>query len=108
MAIPKNLRRKNQSVKLKRNIPFNAVRENFAITVIFETYLVILKCLDLEVGDAGDWPLEWFCDQLSQDLFSTSWETRHGAATAIREILTVHGQGAGRATYLSAEQVILL
>lgn len=62
---------------------------------------------DLEAGDAGDWPLEWFCDQLSQDLFSTNWETRHGAATAIREILTVHGSGAGKATYLSASQVFI-
>ncbi|KAG5883002.1 hypothetical protein JTB14_033457 [Gonioctena quinquepunctata] len=60
---------------------------------------------DLETGDAGDWPLEWFCDQLSQDLFSSSWEIRHGAATALREVLTVHGTGAGKATYLSAEQM---
>ncbi|KAJ8949069.1 hypothetical protein NQ318_016971 [Aromia moschata] len=59
---------------------------------------------DLEAGDAGDWPLEWFCDQLSQDLFSSSWETRHGAATALREVLSVHGSGAGKATYLSADQ----
>ncbi|KAJ8933842.1 hypothetical protein NQ314_013764 [Rhamnusium bicolor] len=42
---------------------------------------------DLEAGDAGDWPLESFCDQLSQDLFSCSWEIRHGAATALREVL---------------------
>lgn len=62
--------------------------------------------LDIEAGDAGDWPLEWFCDQLSQDLFSTSWETRHGAATALREILTVHGKGAGKAAYLPTDQVI--
>ncbi|XP_060522113.1 TATA-binding protein-associated factor 172 [Cylas formicarius] len=59
---------------------------------------------DLEAGDQGEWPLEWFCDQLSQDLFSSSWETRHGAATALREVMSVHGKGAGRATYLSPEQ----
>lgn len=61
--------------------------------------------IDLEAGDAGDWPLEWFCDQLSQDLFSSAWEARHGAATALREVLTVHGTGAGRATYLQTSQV---
>ncbi|CAG9863360.1 unnamed protein product [Phyllotreta striolata] len=59
---------------------------------------------DLEAGDAGDWPLEWFCDLLSQDLFSSSWETRHGAGTALREILSVHGSGAGKTTYLSTQQ----
>lgn len=61
--------------------------------------------IDIDAGDAGDWPLEWFCDQLSQDLFSSSWEARHGAATALREILTVHGKGAGKSIYLTAEQV---
>ncbi|EFA08205.1 TATA-binding protein-associated factor 172-like Protein [Tribolium castaneum] len=55
--------------------------------------------------DSGDWPLEWFCDSLSQDLFSSSWETRHGAATALREIITVHGRGAGKSTNLTAQQM---
>lgn len=58
----------------------------------------------METGD-GDWPLDWFCDQLTQDLFNSSWETRHGAATALREILSLHGRGAGRAAYLPSSQV---
>lgn len=58
----------------------------------------------MESGD-GDWPLDWFCDQLTQDLFNSSWETRHGAATALREILSLHGRGAGRAAYLPTSQV---
>lgn len=61
--------------------------------------------VNVECENGEDWPLEWFCDQLSQDLFSSSWETRHGAATALREIITVHGGGAGRATYLPACEV---
>lgn len=61
--------------------------------------------VDSDCGDAGDWPLEWFCDQLSQDLFSSSWEVRHGAATALREVLAVHGNGAGKATYYPHLQV---
>lgn len=75
--------------------------------MFYETVLLIFLfvCLDCESGDPADWPLEWFCDQLSQDLFSSSWEIRHGAATALREIITVHGHGAGRATYLPAAQV---
>ncbi|CAH0564280.1 unnamed protein product [Brassicogethes aeneus] len=71
-------------------------------TEVKEEYIIQY---DLEAGDAGDWPLEWFCDQLSQDLFSTSWEARHGAGTAIREVLAVHGKGAGRATYLEETQM---
>ncbi|XP_066254641.1 TATA-binding protein-associated factor 172 [Euwallacea similis] len=62
-------------------------------------------CVDVDPGDSGDWPLEWFCDQLSQDIFNSSWERRHGAATAIREVLTIHGGGAGKATYLPVSQM---
>lgn len=47
-------------------------------------------------GEAVDWPFENFCDQLCQDLFNPSWEVRHGAATALREVVRVHGRGAGK------------
>lgn len=63
--------------------------------------------IDVEPCDSADWPLEWFCDQLSQDLFSSSWGTRHGAATALREVLTVHGSGAGKSIYQAKEQMSL-
>jgi TATA-binding protein-associated factor len=66
---------------------------------------VSMDIADVEPTDTGDWPLEWFCDQLSQDLFSTSWETRHGAATALREIITVHGRGAGKTAYSTPSQI---
>ncbi|GLG94284.1 Helicase domino [Gryllus bimaculatus] len=46
--------------------------------------------------EAVDWPFEGFCDQLCQDLFSPSWETRHGSATALREVIRIHGKGAGK------------
>ena len=36
------------------------------------------------------------CDFLSNDLFDLNWEIRHGAAMGLREVLRVHGQGAGR------------
>lgn len=52
-----------------------------------------------------EWPLEMFCNLLSTDLFSVSWESRHGAATALRQIISIHGQGAGKATYHSKEQM---
>ncbi|XP_026686153.1 TATA-binding protein-associated factor 172 isoform X2 [Diaphorina citri] len=47
-------------------------------------------------GDATEWPLEGFCDGLCGDLFSPLWEVRHGVATALREIIKVHGRGAGK------------
>ncbi|GJQ72210.1 hypothetical protein Trydic_g3301 [Trypoxylus dichotomus] len=78
----------------KKNKTEDKLKDETALTV------------DLDNGDSGDWPLEWFCDQLSQDLFSCIWETRHGAATALREVLTVHGKGAGKSVYLTSDQMI--
>lgn len=43
-----------------------------------------------------DWPFDVMCDFLSVDLFDPNWEIRHGAALGLREIVRVHGQGAGR------------
>ncbi|XP_011495991.1 PREDICTED: TATA-binding protein-associated factor 172 [Ceratosolen solmsi marchali] len=45
---------------------------------------------------AIDWPLEAFAENLLQDLFSLKWEIRHGAATALREFIRLHGRGAGK------------
>ena len=30
------------------------------------------------------------------DLFHSAWETRHGAATGLREVIKLHGRGAGK------------
>lgn len=43
-----------------------------------------------------EWPFERACDYLSVELFDHAWEVRHGAAMGLREILRVHGAGAGR------------
>ena len=43
-----------------------------------------------------EWPFERLCEFLMVDLFDQSWEIRHGAAIALREVLRVHGAGAGR------------
>jgi len=40
-----------------------------------------------------DWPLESFAESLCHDLFSQKWEIRHGAATALREVIRLHGKG---------------
>ncbi|CAG9763742.1 unnamed protein product [Ceutorhynchus assimilis] len=78
-------------------------RKKIKIEIKEETY----HQADPDAASGGDWPLEWFCDQLGQDLFNSSWERRHGAATALREVLSVHGRGAGRATYLPRKQMEL-
>ncbi|XP_047507448.1 TATA-binding protein-associated factor 172 isoform X2 [Pieris napi] len=38
-------------------------------------------------GDCTRWPLEGWCGALQTQLFSGAWEARHGAASALRELL---------------------
>ncbi|KAJ8683684.1 hypothetical protein QAD02_019476 [Eretmocerus hayati] len=54
---------------------------------------------------AVDWPLEAFAESLLQDLFSMKWEVRHGAATALREFVKVHGRGAGKSRNQTEEEM---
>ena len=50
-----------------------------------------------EAEEAGDeWPFDRLCEFLTVDLFDPQWEIRHGAAMGLREIVRVHGAGAGR------------
>ena len=53
---------------------------------------------------ADHWHFEVICDFLSIDLFHPKWETRHGAAMGLREILISHGGGAGRQFGLDRRQ----
>ena len=48
-----------------------------------------------------EWPFEGVCEQLCVDLFSPAWIVRHGAALGLREVLKVHGKGAGKIQGLS-------
>ncbi|XP_049869451.1 TATA-binding protein-associated factor 172 isoform X2 [Pectinophora gossypiella] len=38
-------------------------------------------------GESARWPLESWCGALEAQLFSAAWEARHGAASALRELL---------------------
>nr|XP_012231166.1 PREDICTED: TATA-binding protein-associated factor 172 [Linepithema humile] len=51
------------------------------------------------------WPLEAFAESLCQDLFSQKWEVRHGAATALRELIRLHGKGAGKSRDQTLEEM---
>lgn len=55
--------------------------------------------------DAVSWPLENFCARLYVDLFNPRWEVRHGAATALRELINNHSNGAGKAIGMSREEI---
>ncbi|XP_053670942.1 TATA-binding protein-associated factor 172, partial [Anopheles nili] len=55
--------------------------------------------------DAIDWPLESFCSKLFLDLFSPRWETRHGSATALRELLKSHADGGGKSVYMTRAEM---
>ena len=46
--------------------------------------------------DGSEWPFDRLCEMLAVDLFDGSWEVRHGAAMGLREVMRVHGHGAGR------------
>ena len=53
--------------------------------------------LQPETEEEGiDWPFERLCEYLMVDMFDHNWEVRHGAAMGLREVLRVHGSGAGR------------
>ena len=50
-----------------------------------------------ESTDFGlEWPFERVCEYLALEMFDHTWEVRHGASMGIREVLRVHGAGAGR------------
>lgn len=57
--------------------------------------------------DAIDWPLESFCSKLYLDLFNPRWETRHGAATGLREIFKLHSVGAGKSILMTESEMEL-
>ena len=53
--------------------------------------------LQTEEEEQGfEWPFERLCEVLMVDLFDHHWEVRHGAAMGLREVIRVHGAGAGR------------
>ena len=54
-----------------------------------------------------EWPWDAFCELLEADLFHPWWERRHGAATGLREVVRLHGRGAGRMIDTHPQQVRL-
>ena len=75
------------------------VDEDSKVVSEFKGPIIPIKS-ELEAGDdtkdGQEWPYERLCDFLKVDLFDPAWETRHGAAMGLRELIRVHGAGAGR------------
>lgn len=55
-------------------------------------------------GSGRVWPFEGLCELLMVDLFDPAWEVRHGAVIGLREVIKVHGAGAGRILGKSKEE----
>lgn len=64
-----------------------------------------IKLTDNNEEVEDDWPFKGFVNTLLKDLFNAKWEIRHGAATAIREVIKHHGRGAGRAISIPSDQM---
>lgn len=61
--------------------------------------------IQTEAEERGDeWPFERLCEILMVDLFDHNWEIRHGAAMGLREVVRVHGAGAGRQRAKSSQE----
>lgn len=52
-----------------------------------------------------EWPLDSFCSKLYLDLFNPRWETRHGAATALREVFKTHASSGGKSNYMTSTEM---
>ena len=53
------------------------------------------------------WPFNWISDELINLLFNPSWENRHGACLALRNIMKKHGKGSGRHRNMDKQQVYI-
>ena len=52
----------------------------------------------------GAWPFQALCEQLCLDAVHPCWESRHGAAVALREVLRTHAPSAAVRAPLSSDQ----
>ncbi|KAI0127704.1 SNF2 family DNA-dependent ATPase domain-containing protein [Xylariales sp. AK1849] len=74
------------------------VDEDTKVVSEFKGPVIPIKS-ELETEDeleGAEWPYDRLCEFLKIDIFDSQWEIRHGAALGLREILRVHGAGAGR------------
>lgn len=75
------------------------VEEDVKVVSEFKGQQVAIKSeIESDAEQSGlEWPFERLCELLEVNLFDSAWEIRHGASLGLREIIRVHGHGAGRA-----------
>nr|CAB3226362.1 TATA-binding protein-associated factor 172 [Phallusia mammillata] len=56
-------------------------------------------------NELTSWPFEWICDELTNMLFSHTWEMRHGACLALRKIIKKHGIGCGKRQDMTSSEL---
>ncbi|KAK7502412.1 hypothetical protein BaRGS_00006365 [Batillaria attramentaria] len=100
-----------QAGRASRNVSTESNRDQLVKRIKFDPEEHEEK-LVMDTGDntvypdeMEEWPFQWFCEALMNDLFHNSWETRHGAATGLREIIKIHGRGAGKTNDIAADQM---
>ena len=97
-----------QRNKLKRALNKRQRSESVATAIASKKSKIappILYVAEKSRMESGVWPLKDFCAILKGDLFNEAWEVRHGAATAIREIVRLQGFGAGTVTDMDSSEI---
>ena len=93
-------RERNQLKRKMRNAskgaPSKKVKEDFTVVSYKPKPLPVVLTGYFKLNRGEEWPFEALCEQLSFDLFSSRWETRHGAAVGIRQLINSHGSGLGK------------
>lgn len=87
------------TIKREKNSEYDITEQGHNDKVVIENKAPSVPQLVAMSASAEKlWPFEGFCELLMLDMLDTCWETRHGAVLGLREVLNVHGAGAGRAS----------
>ncbi|XP_052070007.1 TATA-binding protein-associated factor 172-like [Mytilus californianus] len=95
-------------LKKSRSLAEGDTNSNGKLNVeIKEEKLIIENNADntLNMEEVEEWPFESFSEMLMNDLFHSSWETRHGAATGLRDVIKYHGNTAGMSVDTPQDQL---
>lgn len=94
----------NEQMSLDTEPPCKKAKSQVSVDVgSSESKLVMEASVDIEEDE--EWYFESFCELLMNDLFNSSWETRHGAATGLREVIRIHGDSAGLSIDIPLDQL---
>lgn len=96
------------AVKLENDAPAwkTTDQEHNDKVVVEHTAPKISPLVQMQGAAGADkvWPFEGLCELLMVDLFDPTWEVRHGAVLGLREVIKVHGAGAGRVVGKSTQE----